>query len=397
MHSLVFWVFVVVMAAAYLTQFAPELEQRMAEPAKGQESYGTMVVERPDILMPAAVQSLIGEYLQDYYTAWPMGFYKEIHLKEEERVKMAAIIEELSGLTKEELDSFTEYEPGGYVERMDENGNLVSTRQEAVLPEYTLSEKVSYERFKELMQEADELLGGGSKYGEGDLLRNFSQIPMSYEDALAEYQINVTKEALGGVYGRLYCDYMGIFLAVMPVFAAAAFWDMDRRAKAGALIYSRKASSVKIVGMRFAALLCCMMLPLLLTFPHTVFRLNGLYREIGIEWGKAVFLVILWLLPSLLFVTAFSILLTELASPLLAVLIQGLWWFLSLQTNQVSGSVTKWTLLIRHNMLGGSALFQSEWGDFLRNRTCYFILAIVCVGIETLVFERKRRGCRRGE
>ena len=35
MHSLVFWVFVVVMAAAYLTQFAPELEQRMAEPAKG--------------------------------------------------------------------------------------------------------------------------------------------------------------------------------------------------------------------------------------------------------------------------------------------------------------------------------------------------------------------------
>ncbi len=397
MHSLVFWVFVVVMAAAYLTQFAPELEQRMAEPAKGQESYGTMVVERPDILMPAAVQSLIGEYLQDYYTAWPMGFYKEIHLKEEERVKMAAIIEELSGLTKEELDSFTEYEPGGYGERMDENGNLVSTRQEAVLPEYTLSEKVSYERFKELMQEADELLGGGSKYGEGDLLRNFSQIPMSYEDALAEYQINVTKEALGGVYGRLYCDYMGIFLAVMPVFAAAAFWDMDRRAKAGALIYSRKASSVKIVGMRFAALLCCMMLPLLFTFPHTVFRLNGLYREIGIEWGKAVFLVILWLLPSLLFVTAFSILLTELASPLLAVLIQGLWWFLSLQTNQVSGSVTKWTLLIRHNMLGGSALFQSEWGDFLWNRTCYFILAIVCVGIETLVFERIRRGCRRGE
>lgn len=310
---------------------------------------------------------------------------------------MAAIIEELSGLTKEELDSFTEYEPGGYGERMDENGNLVSTRQEAVLPEYTLSEKVSYERFKELMQEADELLGGGSKYGEGDLLRNFSQIPMSYEDALAEYQINVTKEALGGVYGRLYCDYMGIFLAVMPVFAAAAFWDMDRRAKAGALIYSRKASSVKIVGMRFAALLCCMMLPLLFTFPHTVFRLNGLYREIGIEWGKAVFLVILWLLPSLLFVTAFSILLTELASPLLAVLIQGLWWFLSLQTNQVSGSVTKWTLLIRHNMLGGSALFQSEWGDFLWNRTCYFILAIVCVGIETLVFERIRRGCRRGE
>lgn len=278
---------------------------------------------------------------------------------------------------------------------MDESGNLVTTYQEAVLPDYTLSENVSYERFKELMREADELLGGGSKYGEENLVANFSGIPMSYEDALAEYRENVTKEALGEVYARLYCDYMGIFLAVMPVFAAAAFWDMDRRAKAGALIYSRKASSIQIVGVRFMALLCCMMLPLLLTFPHTMFRLNGLYREIGIAWGKAILLVILWLLPALMFADAFAVLLTELASPLLAVLIQGLWWFLSVQANQLTGSVTKWTLLIRHNQLGGGALFRSEWGDFLWNRTCYFILAIVCAGIEVLVFEWKRKGGRR--
>lgn len=395
MHSLVFWVFVAVMLFDYLTQFAPELERRMEEPAPGQENYGTMVIERPDVLMPAALQSLIGEYLQGYYAAYPIGFYKKVHLKEAECVKMAAIIEELSGLTKEELDSFTEYEPEGYAGHMDESGNLVSTYQEAVLPDYTLSENVSYERFKELMREADELLGGGSKYGEENLVANFSGIPMSYEDALAEYRENVTKEALGEVYARLYCDYMGIFLAVMPVFAAAAFWDMDRRAKAGALIYSRKASSIQIVGVRFMALLCCMMLPLLLTFPHTMFRLNGLYREIGIAWGKAVLLVILWLLPALMFADAFAVLLTELASPLLAVLIQGLWWFLSVQANQLTGSVTKWTLLIRHNQLGGGALFRSEWGDFLWNRTCYFILAIVCAGFEVLVFEWKRKGGRR--
>ncbi|MDE5933314.1 MAG: hypothetical protein K2H40_12675, partial [Lachnospiraceae bacterium] len=205
MHSLLFWIFAVVMAAGYLTQFAPELELRMEKPAPGQEFYGTMVVESPDILMPAAVQSLVGEYLQGYYAAWPIGFYKEVHLKEAERVRMASIIEELSGLTREELDSFTEYESGGYVERMDENGNLISSYQTAVLPEYILSENVSYERFKELMQEADELLGGGSKYSEKDLLRNFSEIPMSYEDALTEYQENITKDALGEVYARLYC------------------------------------------------------------------------------------------------------------------------------------------------------------------------------------------------
>lgn len=369
-RSPVFWIFAVVMFLGYLTQFVPEMEQEMVKPAKGQESYGTMVVEKPDVLMPAAVQSLIGEYLQGYYAAWPMGFYKEVRLKEAECVEMAAILEELTGFTKTALDSY----------------------RQTVLPEYVLSEAVNYERFKELMREADELLGGGSKYAEENLLYNFSQIPMTYEEALAEYRANVTEDALGEVYARLYCDYMGIFLAVIPVFAAAAFWDMDRRAKADALIYSRRASSVRIVGIRYAALLCCTLLPLLLTFPHTMFRLNGLYREIGITWGRAVVLVILWLLPELMFVAAFAILLTELASPLLAVLIQGLWWFSALQMTPLSGSVTKWTLLIRHNMLGGGALFQSEWNTFMINRICYFIMAIVCVGIEMLVFERKRRG-----
>lgn len=361
-RSLVFWIFAIVMFMGYLTQFVPEIKQQMMEPVKGQESYGTVVVERPDILMPAAVQSLAMEYLQGYYAAWPWSFYKEVHLKEADSLKMAMIIEELD------------------------------SHQEAVMPEYVLSEALTYERFKELMQEADALLGGGSYYSEENLLYYFSQIPMTYEDALAEYQENVTKDALGEVYTRLYCDYMGIFLAIIPVFAAAAFWDMDRRAKARALIYSRKVSSVKIAGLRYTALLCCTLLPLFFTFLYTVFHLNGLYRENGIAWGQAVFLVILWLLPELMFVTAFAVLLTELASPLLAILVQGLWWFSSLQVNSLSGSVTKWTLLVRHNMLGGSALFQSEWKTFLWNRTCYFILTILCIGIEMYIFERKRRG-----
>lgn len=371
-RSLVFWIYAGVMLLGYVTQFAPELKQQITKPEKGQESYGTMALEKPDILMPAAVQSLVNEYLQGYYAAWPMSFYKEVHLKEADSLKMAAIIEELTGLTKEELDSFENYKPDGYVT------------------------KLNYERFKELMKEADQLLGGSSYYREENLISQFSQIPLSYEEALAEYQANVTKDALGEVYGRLYCDYMGIFLAIIPVFAAADIWALDRRAKARALVYSRKASSVKIIGIRYIALLGCSMLPLLLTFLHAVFKLNLLYRDIGIVWGKAIFLVLFWLLPELMFVIALAVLLTELMSPLLAVLIQGLWWFvaLQLQTNQLSGHIHRWELIIRHNQLGGSTIFQSEWRVFLQNRSCYFIMAVVCVGAEILLFERKRRGIK---
>ncbi len=367
-HSIIFWVFVTVMLLGFRTQFVPELSQRMAEPVPGLESYGTMVVESPEIIMPAAVQNLVGEYLQGYYAAWPMSFYKKVYLKEAERLEMAAVIEELTGLTGEEFHSFTE----------DES---------CILPP-----GLSYERFRELMQEADRLIGGGSSYSDRNLISQFGQAPKRYEDALTEYRENVTGAALGEVYARLYCDYMGIFLAIMPVFAAAAFGDLDRRAKAEALIYGRKASSAKIAGIRYAALTGCLLLPLVVSFVYTVVRLNGLYPEMNIVWGKAVLLTVVWLLPELLFVTSFAMLLTELVSPLLAVFVQGIWWFWAVQSTELSGGITKWTLLIRHNELGSSSVFRSGQGVFVWNRTCYFILAAVCIAVEIMVYEKKRRG-----
>lgn len=38
------------------------------------------------------------------------------------------------------------------------------------------------------MRKADKIIGGGSKYSDDNIVGNFSRIPKTYEDALAEYE-----------------------------------------------------------------------------------------------------------------------------------------------------------------------------------------------------------------
>lgn len=389
-RSFLFWLFTAAIVLVYLTQFVPELKTKLAKPTEENTSYGAIVTKDPNVIMPAAVQNLLEEYLKGYYTAYPLMLYKKVYLKEEDTIRMAEILEELTGLTKKELDFFNAYEPAGY-EYEDVDGSQIAKYHEAVLPDYMLSE-VSYERFLVLMDQADDLIGGGSSYEEKKLIRKFSTVPMDYAAALEEYRAIMTNEEIGKAYVRLFCDYMGIFLAVLPVFAAVAFWDMDRRNGTEAVIYNRKASSAKIVGIRYAALVFCMALPLLLTLLHMAVCLNGLYPELDIMWRNGFLLAAVWLLPELMTVIALGVVVTELVSPLAAIFLQGIWWYISMGQNELTGTITKWSLVLRHNNLTGLRLFQEEYRTLLWNRSFYLILAFAFVSAEVFLFHRKRRG-----
>lgn len=391
--SLTFVLYVVVVIAMYVTQFCVELEQPLTQPVPGADGYGVTLREDPQIIMPAAVDELLGDYLSGSYTAYPFMFYKEVKLKEEKRLEMRGILEELTGLSEAQLDGFTGYQESGYFYHgTDEEGNPVMLYQEAVMPEYTLPESLTYERFCELMQRADELIGGGSSYSEKNLAASFGKVPMSYEDAAAEYEALMQSEELGKAYLRLCCDYMGIDLAVMPVFVAVGLWQLDRKARMQALVYTRKSSAVRIVGIRYLALISCMILPLVLSFAHVITGVSLLYPQIHIAWGKALGTAFLWLLPNILAATAVGALLTELLSPLLAIFLQCVWWFLALDKTELSGGISRFGLLVRHNSLEGAAIWRSQWDIFVCNRLLLTAVALGCLVITIWVYERKRRG-----
>ena len=158
--------------------------------------------------------------------------------------------------------------------------------KEAVLPEYHLSEDISYAHFKELMAQADEIIGKGSKYSEKYLVNNFSHIPMTYEEALAEYEELMDDHNIANGYMRFFCDYLGIDLAIIPVFVCGGLWQMDKRSRMEQLIYSRKISSAKLIITRYLALICCMAVPVALTFFHAMIGLHNLYPEKNSIWWK---------------------------------------------------------------------------------------------------------------
>ena len=394
--SLTFIFYVAVVVVMYATQFAGHLNEPVERPKVGAEWYGTKEMEIPEVIMAGATESLVEEYVRGHYDTYPHMFYKQVKLKESDSAKIAVIIEELTGLTTAEMEGFDSYEPGGYYADTDENGKQVMYYKPPVLPDYELSEEVSYEHFKELMQEVREIIGKGSSYEEDKLLRDFGNVAMTYEDAVAKYEEMMEEDNLARSYLRLFSDYAGIDLAILPVFVCVTLWQMDKRSRMEPLIYSRKRSSLSLVLTRYLALIFCMTVPVMLTLLHTLISIAGLYPEQALSFGGAVGDTMLWLLPNITIVTALGAFLSELISPLIAIFVQGAWWYLALESTELVGEITKFALVIRHNSMMSIRVFEAQYGDFVWNRWFYVGMSVVLLLLTAVLYEWKRRGNRPG-
>lgn len=365
--SLTFLLYFAAVLAMYFTQFVPDCESTLIRPQPGRESYGTTVKEIPEIIMPKAIDTLVTEYLYGSFEAYPFGFYKEVKLNEKKRAKMQEIICELTGLTGE------------------------------VSFESKISDDLTYERFRELMRQADAIIGGGSRYSDDNIVRNFSVVPRTYEDALEEYNEIFEKDQITGAYARLLCDYLGIVVAILPVFVAAAFVAFDRRSRMEQLIYTRKIFSAKLIGLRYLALCVTMMIPVVLAAVIAQVHIADLYSGYEMNHWILFGYVLVWLMPNIMTAAAVGMLLTELASPLLAVFVQGAWWILGINSqNDLIGKIGNFTLVVRHNTIGKRALFLAERNVFIRNRIFYTLLSILMVLLTIMIYEKKRRGSIHG-
>lgn len=392
--SMTFLLYAAVVLAFYFTQYNNDREP-ISKPREGMEDYGTVAKEVPEILMPNAIEGLVNEYLSGSFTAYPIGFYKNVKLSEKKKTEMCEIIYELSGITKEQLEDFADYEQGGgYTAVPDGNGGYSMVLNEPVLPEVNIPESLTYERFRELMRQADKIIGGGSKYSDDYIIGDFSRVPKTYEDALAEYEKIFTEEKITPAYARLFCDYAGIDLAIMPVFAAAALAAKDKRSRMEQLVYSRKISSARLVLTRFAALVAVMAVPVIFTVIHAQIGVAELYKGYELDNFAFAKYSAMWLLPNLLTATAVGMLLTEMFSPLIAVFVQGAWWFGSIfaSSGGLTGNITSFVLVPRHNSLFGAEVFQSTLKQFTFNRIFYTVLSVVLIIVTVIIYEIKRRG-----
>lgn len=317
------------------------------------ENYGTQTKELPELIMPSAIARLISEYETNSYTTYPIGFYKAVRLSENEQKQMSAILD-----------------------RLTENKQL------------------TYEQFKACMKDADSLIGGSSYYSESRLIKTFGRVPITYEEALAQYELSKSTDHFTGTYARLFCDYIGIPLSILPVFLAVAICLKDRRSRASELIYMRNTSSARLLFTRFLAILAAVMLPVMLLSYISNSSVWGMYGGMPLDYMAPFYYALGWLLPSAMVSAAVGIFFTELTGTPIAIVIQSLWWFIDLNAGaaRLDGNYALFQLTLRHNKLGNTQAFIDGFPILAANRLLFAGIAVLLMFAAVWIYEQKRRG-----
>lgn len=379
--SLTYWLLVIIMVLFFASQMG-QMDMEKA-PEKGLEDYGVKPSKDKNIIMSATLGMLAGEYAEGRYTTYPIGFVKSVTLGKEEEAKVGEILKEATGLDKEEIE-----------EKIDEfyenSGGIITSR-----PVLEPSESLSYGRFEEIMQEVDDMLGGGSSYALDSLGDNGSE-PKTYEDAVKEYEELVQKDGYTGGYARLFSDYMVIILGILPVFLAVTRELRDRRANMQELIYVRRSSSMTIIASRYLSMVVMILIPVFALSIQPLASCVTYAKTAGISVDYLAFAKYIagWLLPTVMVVTALGILLTELTDTALAVLVQGAWWFVSIfmGAKTMNGGRYGWNLIPRHNTILNYSGYQEGFSQLLTNRILYASLAVIAVSVTAWIYSQKRKG-----
>ena len=379
----------------------------LAEPDPETGSYGTKSEENPEKIMCGGTDKLIIEYLNNSYATYPVSYYKEVILDEEEQEKILEIIQEITGLNEEQISNL----PDDYFPRV--NGNIIHMESgaetemdiaadigeadvAAEAKDYTkhFISQVTYDRFKELMAEASDIIGPGSNYTRDNLLLYYGQVEMDYEEAVDEYHTTIYDDKVTIAFARLFCDYLSRTLGLYPVFLAVAMWMRDRRCRMQELINVKAIGTAKLIIVRYLALLAAVLIPVFLLSLESLVPLVEFSVETGIEIDLFAFAkyILWWLLPTSMIVLALGMFLTILTRTPVAVIVQLVWWFMDSSFTELSGDTGLFTLMIRHNLLNGSELIRQDLGLIWMNRGIMAGVAVLLVLLSIVIYDMKRGG-----
>ncbi len=412
LKCLTYYLIVICMVFFYTTQLGET--GIISEPKPGMGDYGWTKSSDERVIMDETIKVFAREYAFNKYSTYPIGFYKEVTLNKAKQSQMGDILAEVTGWEKAELNSYLyKYYKEVMIDGdlMDKN-SLTITSEDLDAPnsasfqtiqesdnyyaeEFLLSAvaEMTYEDFAKTMKRADKILGGGSSYAQDSLSSN-AYVPKTYEQAVEEYNDILKQDHLSGAYARLFSDYMGITLAILPIFIAVTRGLRDRRARANEIIYSRSISSVKIIVSRYLAMLIMLLLPVFLLASSLAMESILAGSRIGIAVDYFAFPKYIggWLLPTIMITVAVGMFLTELTDTAIAILIQGLWWFISLLSNSSLTGGHGWNLIPRHNALGQYQIFKEKFHILVANRLAYGMGAVLLILITVFVYEMKRKG-----
>lgn len=387
--SILFIGYLAIIVFFYLTQMGSEDVPQKPEP--GQESYGYHYSSEEKVIMETATDSLLQEYGYGVYTTYPIGFYKAVRLNEEKSAQIEELLLKLTGIAKAEFEEAVQNFKKG-LQFVEKDGILVQVQMEPL--EFKVSEDITYEEFLGYMKQAEKIIGRGSKYGKTYLGSN-ARVPVTYEEALHDYNQMLEKDRFSGSYARLFCDYFGILLSIIPVFFVTSRVLKDKHSRAAGVLYGKSASSACIITARYAAICFMLFLPVLLLSFLPLAQAVYAANNAGISADYLAFFKYCtgWLLPSIMVVASLGYFLGEWTEGVFPILVQVIWWFGSILAgaSQMIGGIGL-NLVPRFNTLGEYDVFQDNLGPLVRNRIIYTLAALVLLAAIIWLYDCKRKG-----
>ena len=374
LKSITYYIFLIALVLDFISQMGTFDVKKKPEP--GGDNYGMTRSADKDLIMKNALDGLLSEYDRGEYTTYPIGFYKRVTLNDEEQEQVKDILLSITGLTEQELkDVYEQYEKEAEQVRekaASENRPIMETEFPPM--DVTIREDLTWEEFSEKMQTLDDLLGGGSDYSKSNL--EYTKVPMTYEQALDEYESLLKDDKVTNAYARLFCDYMGIVLAILPVLMS-------------------RAGSAKIILSRYLASIIVTVVPVILCSCSTLMQSVYYARSMHVEYDLFAFIkhIGFWLLPMILVSLSVGFFLTELTDSAIAILVQAAWWFFSIFVNGMNlvGSVG-WNLVPRFNTVGSFEIYRQMEEQLMKNRLMYTGFALVLILFTVVVYNKKRKG-----
>ena len=385
LHSLIYIIYLLIMVVFLVSQLGET--QVIKEPLPNQDYYEFKVSTDETIIMGKTLANLVEEINYESFATYPTGFYKQVILSQTELEELKTIVEKCTGTSWNQ----TQEEKNEFFEQFGDSAEESYQASQAyiLLP----SEHLKYSDFKLEMQHVCNIIGRGSHYEESNYEKSAVE-PMTYEDALKEYRDICETDGITGAYMRLFCDYAGILLAIMPIFLGVTRCVRDRRANVDGVIFSKKASSCVIVLSRYFANVVMMFLPILII----ALIMQGPYHYQAITLGVTphcfAFLSysVMWLLPEIMFVTALAFLLSELVHWIAAVVVQTFYGVASLLASGGLEDITGFNLVPRWNTIGKTEAFFADVNQLYVNRLLYALLAMGAIVITIIWYGHKRRG-----
>lgn len=334
--------------------------------------------------------NLLPEYLTNSYRVSKLGGMRDISLSDAKQKQIYKILLDLCGADFMKAATDKSILTGGF----SFGGGVTYPALSQLVSETEF--EINIDDFTGSMRKIGSIIGGQNNYQ--DLSFFITMKAATYEEALAAYNTEIadkffTQDGVSGGLARLFADKMSIVCLLLSGMVSIFYLLKDK--KSWEVISGKSISSIKFYAAKYIAMNAVLLLPVLILAAVATVQAG----MIAAEFSAARFdifaffnISLTWLLPTIMFSTAFAMLITVATElPIAAIILAGI-WFVQTTVPPFTGVYGLNKIIIRFNSELSLDLYRLACEEILINRLFYAGLSIALVGVTVWLYSLKRGG-----